>query len=215
MQKIRVHNFSVSADGFGAGANQDLNNPLGIGGMDLHQWFFPTNVFQQMIGNAKGETGIDNDFALRAFVNVGACIMGRNMFGPVRENWPDDSWKGWWGENPPYHYPVYVLTNHPRKSITMQGGTTFHFVTEGIDIAFQRAKESAGSKDIQICGGVKTIQQYLKAQLIDELHIAISPIILGSGERLFENIDLIKLGYKITHHKFSDKTMHLIITNAH
>lgn len=214
MQKIRVHNFSVSADGYAAGPNQDLNNPLGIGGMDLHQWFFPTNVFQKMIGNAGGEKGLDNDFATKAFVNVGACIMGRNMFGPVRGNWPDESWKGWWGENPPFHVPVYVLTNHPRKSITMEGGTTFHFVTEGIDVALQRARESAGTKDIQICGGTKTIQQYLKAQVIDEMHLAISPILLGSGEKLYEGIDLIKLGYKVSQLKLSDKVMHLIIRKA-
>ncbi len=215
MQKIRVHNFSVSADGFAAGPNQDLTNPLGIGGMDLHQWFFPTDVFQQMVSKSAGEKSVDNDFALRASENIGARIMGRNMFSPVRGNWPDESWKGWWGENPPFHSPVYVLTNHARKSISMEGGTTFHFVTEGIDLALQRAKESAGSKDIQICGGTKTIQQYLKAQVIDEMHIAVCPVILGSGERLFENIDLIKLGYKITHNKLSDKAMHLIITKTH
>jgi len=214
MPKIRVHNFSLSADGFGAGPNQDLNNPLGIGGMAVHEWFFPTNVFQQMIGNASGETGLDNDFASKGFVNIGACIMGRNMFGPVRGNWPNEEWKGWWGEDPPYHCPVYVLTNHAREPIVMKGGTTFYFVTEGIEIALQHAKESAGSKDILICGGVKTIQQYLKAKLIDEMHLVVSPIILGAGERLFENTDLVQLGYKVIEHKFSEKAMHLIIAKA-
>lgn len=215
MQKIRVNNFSVSADGFAAGSHQDLQNPLGIGGMELHQWFFPTHVFQQMVTNSTGEKGIDNDFAIKGFENIGARIMGRNMFGPVRGNWPDESWKGWWGETPPFHGPVYVLTNHARESFTMKGGTTFHFITEGMEIALQQAREVAGTKDIQICGGVSTIQQYLKAQLIDEMHIVITPVILGTGERLFENIDLINLGYKITHYKLSDKAMHLIITKTH
>lgn len=211
MQKLRVHNFSISLDGFGAGASQDINNPLGVGGMELHQWFFPTDTFQQMM-KKHGEKGIDNDFALRSFENVGACIMGRNMFGPIRGNWPNNDWKGWWGENPPFHCPVYVLTNHARESITMEGGTIFHFVTDGIEVALQKAKESAKGKDVQISGGVNTIQQYLRARLIDELHIAISPIFLGAGERLFDNtIDLIKLGYKCVENTCSGKAIHIII----
>jgi dihydrofolate reductase len=210
MQKLRVHNFTISLDGFGAGANQDLNNPLGIGGRDLHQWFFPTDVFQQMFGK-QGEKSTDNDIAMKSFDNIGAVIMGRNMFGPIRGNWPDDNWKGWWGSNPPYHCPVYVLTNHPRESLVMEGGTTFHFVTDGIEAALQRAKESANGKDVQLSGGVSTIQQYLNARLVDEMHIAISPIALGSGERLFGNIDLVKLGYKCVENTCTAKAMHLMI----
>jgi dihydrofolate reductase len=213
MQKLRVHNFTISLDGFGAGANQDINNPLGIGGKELHQWFFPTDVFQQMFGK-HGEKGIDNDIALKAFENIGAVIMGRNMFGPIRGNWPDDNWRGWWGENPPYHCPVYILTNHARESVVMEGGTTFHFVTDGIDAALERAKQSANGKDVQLSGGVSTIQQYLNAGLVDEMHIAISPIALGAGERLFENIDLVKLGYKCTKNTSTDKAMHLFITKG-
>jgi dihydrofolate reductase len=211
MQKLRVENFTISIDGFGAGIDQDLNNPLGIGGTNLHQWFFPTDVFQKMHNDQPGETGTDNDFAARGFENTGAWIMGRNMFGPIRGNWPDDNWKGWWGKNPPYHFPVYVLTNHPRESISMEGGTIFHFVTEGINAALERAKKSANGKDVLVGGGVSTIQQYLKARLIDEMQIVISPVILGSGERLFENIDLNGLGYKCISFKLTEKAMHLII----
>lgn len=213
MQKVKVFNFSVSIDGFGAGPHQDMNNPLGVGGMDVHQWFFPTETFQQMFGK-HGEQGVDNDFAMRAFQNTGACIMGRNMFGPVRGNWPDNDWKGWWGDNPPFHCPVYVLTHHARESLVMEGGTEFHFVTEGIEAAFQRAKGSAGEKDVQICGGVSTIRQYLKAGLVDEMHMVISPIILGSGERLFEGVDLVKLGYKLEKHTCTEKAMHIQITKG-
>ena len=180
MQKLRVANFSISIDGFGAGPNQDINNPIGIVGTNLHQWFFPTDVFQKMNGK-QGETGRDNDFAARGFENIGAFIMGRNMFGPIRGNWPDDNWKGWWGKNPPYHSPVFVLTNHPRESINMEGGTIFHFITEGINTALERAKHSANGKDVLIGGGVRTIRQYLTAKLIDEMQIVMSPIILGSG----------------------------------
>ena len=172
MQKLRVANFSISIDGFGAGPNQDINNPLGIGGINLHQWFFPTDVFQKMHDGKQGKTGTDNDYAARGFENVGAWIMGRNMFGPIRGNWPDENWKGWWGKNPPYHCPVYVLTNHARKSINMEGGTIFHFVTDGIETALELAKQSADGKDVLVGGGVSTIQQYLKAKLIDEMHIA-------------------------------------------
>ncbi len=211
MQKLRVANFSISIDGFGAGPNQDINNPLGIGGINLHQWFFPTDVFQKMHDGKQGKTGTDNDYAARGFENVGAWIMGRNMFGPIRGNWPDEDWKGWWGKNPPYHCPVYVLTNHARKSINMEGGTIFHFVTEGIETALERAKQSAAGKDVLVGGGVSTVQQYLKAKLIDEMHIAVSPIILGSGEGLFDQIDLIELGYKCVENTQTEKAMHVIL----
>jgi len=214
MQKLRVANFSISVDGFGAGPNQDINNPLGVGGTKLHQWFYPTDVFQKMHDGKPGETGKDNDYAARGFENVGAWIMGRNMFGPIRGNWPDENWKGWWDENPPYHCPVYVLTNHARKSINMEGGTIFHFVTDGIETALERAKKSANGKDVLVGGGVSTIQQYLKAKLIDEMHIAISPIILGSGERLFDQIDLIKLGYKCIENTQTEKAMHIILVKG-
>jgi dihydrofolate reductase len=212
MQKIRIRNFSISIDGFGAGPLQEVNNPLGIGGMDLHQWFFPTDVFQKMVSGKSGRLGIDNDIAKKGFENLGACIMGRNMFGPVRGGWKDNDWKGWWGENPPFHCPVYVLTNHSRESIMMEGGTVFHFITEGIDVALQRAKQSANGKDIQISGGVQTIKQYLKEGLVDEMHLVISPIILGSGERLFDDINLTQLGYKCIKSENSEKAMHVFIT---
>ena len=213
MQKLRVANFSISIDGFGAGPRQDINNPLGVGGIDLHQWFFPTDTFQKMNGK-QGETGKDNDYASRGFKNIGAWIMGRNMFGPIRGNWPDDNWKGWWGPNPPYHGPVFVLTNHARESISMEGGTVFNFVTEGIEAALERAKKSANSKDVLLGGGVNTIRQYLMAGLIDELHLVISPIILGSGEQLFKDIDLIKLGYKRTQNILTEKAMHIILAKG-
>lgn len=211
MIKVRVANFSISVDGFGAGPDQDINNPIGVGGMNLHQWFFPTDVFQKMHSGRQGETGRDNDYAARAFRNVGSFIMGRNMFGPIRGNWLDDSWKGWWGKNPPYHRPVYVLTNHARESIPMEGGTIFHFETAGIEAALEKAKQSADGKDVLIGGGVSTIRQYLMAKLIDEMHVAISPVIIGSGERLFDNIDLIKLGYKCIENTLTQKAMHIIL----
>ena len=214
MQKVRVANFSISIDGFGAGPDQDINNPLGIGGMDLHQWFFPTDAFQHMQGGKKGESGTDNDYATRGFKDVGAWIIGRNMFGPIRGDWPDDNWKGWWGTNPPYHCPVYVLTNHARESIGMEGGTTFHFVTKGIEAALDRAKRSANGKDVLLGGGVSTIRQYLTARLVDQMHIVISPIILGSGGRLFEGIDMIALGYKCIEHTLTQKAMHVILARA-
>lgn len=214
MQKLRVQSFTISVDGFGAGIDQDINNPMGIGGNNLHEWFLPTDVFQNMTTGNKGETGIDNDFAIKGFENIGAWIMGRNMFGPIRGEWQNEDWKGWWGDNPPYHCPVYVLTNHERESITMEGGTVFHFITEGIHVALERAKKSANGKDVRLGGGVSTIQQYLKARLIDEMHIVISPVILGSGERLFENIDLNSLGYKCINHTTTEKAMHIIIAKG-
>jgi len=213
MSKLRVNCFGLSIDGFGAGPDQDINNPLGVGGMGLHQWFFATRTFQKMHGNDGGDgaTGIDNDFAERGFDKVGAWILGRNMFGPIRGAWPDDKWKGWWGQTPPYHTQVFVLTHHPRESIEMDGGTTFHFVTDGIQAALNRAKEAAGGLDVRIGGGPAAIRQYLQAGLIDQLHIAISPVILGSGESLFAGIDLLKLGYKCTEHVTTPATTHLVL----
>jgi dihydrofolate reductase len=211
--KLRVNCFAVSLDGYGAGPQQDLENPLGVGGMSLHEWFFPTRTFQTMIGNAAaGTTGIDEEFAARGAAGLGATILGRNMFGPIRGEWPDDQWKGWWGDNPPYHTPVFVLTHHPRASIVMEGGTTFHFVTDGIHAALNRAREAAQGKDVRIGGGVATVRQYLQAGLIDELHLAISPILLGSGENLFAGLDLPKLGYERTEHVPSTHATHVVFT---
>jgi dihydrofolate reductase len=211
MQKLRVDNFSISMDGFGAGPAQSLDNPLGKNGMDVHQWFFPTEAFQQMVGGKPGEKGIDNDFASKGLEKVGACIMGRNMFSPIRGDWPDDNWRGWWGENPPFHCPVFVLTNHARASIEMEKGTTFHFETEGIHAALHRAKQAANGMDIRLNGGVSTIRQYLKEGLIDQMHIVITPAILGTGEDLFNGIDLLKLGYKNVQATPSGKVMHIVI----
>ena len=198
MSKLRLHCFSVSIDGYGAGPNQELANPLGVGGLALHEWFFATQTFRRMHGEPDGSTSVDEDFAARGFENIGAWILGRNMFGPVRGPWPDENWKGWWGDNPPYHTPVFVLTNHPRASIPMEGGTTFHFVTDGIHAALERARKAAGSRDIRLGGGVSTVRQYLQAKLIDELHLAFAPVLLGSGEPLLSGIDLPKLGYQCT-----------------
>ncbi len=212
MTKLRVLSFGISLDGYGAGLNQDLANPLGVGGMAIHQWFFATRTFQKMHGRDGGATGIDDGFAARGFTNIGAWILGRNMFGPVRGLWPDDTWKGWWGDNPPYHTPVFVLTNHPRPSITMEGGTVFHFVADGINAALNRATEAANGQDIRLGGGVATIRQYLRAALIDEMHLAISPIILGSGEHLFTGIDAPKLGYQCSEHVATAKATHVVLT---
>jgi len=214
MSKLRVQSFSLSIDGFGAGPNQDLANPLGVGGMGLHGWVLPTRTFVRMHGDssADGTTGIDNDFARRGFEGIGAWILGRNMFGPVRGAWPDDNWKGWWGDNPPYHTPVFVLTHHARPSIVMAGGTTFHFVTEGIHVALQRARQAAGGQDVRLGGGVATIRQYLNAGLLDELHLAISPVLLGSGESLLAGIDLLRLGFRCTDHVATPSATHLVLT---
>ena len=211
MSKLRVHAFSVSIDGFGAGPNQSHENPLGVGGLALHEWVFPTRTFQQMHGDGGGTTGIDDDFAARGFANIGAWILGRNMFGPIRGPWPDDHWKGWWGDNPPYHTPVFVLTHHPRASIVMQGGTVFHFVTEGVHETLRRAQTAAGGKDIRLGGGVATIQQYLREGLIDEIHLAISPVLLGSGERLFVGVDMVALGYECAEHVGTANATHVVI----
>lgn len=213
--KLVVRCFSVSADGYGAGANQAVDNPMGDGGMALHQWVFPTRTFQKtLFGKDGGTTGPDDDFAARGFDNIGAWILGRNMFGPVRGPWPDDSWKGWWGDEPPYHCNVFVLTHHARAPIEMKGGTVFHFVTDGIESALGQAKQSAGSKDVRLGGGVATIREYLKAGLVDELHLAISPVLLGSGENLFANIDLIRLGYKRSEHVATPNATHIVFTKA-
>jgi dihydrofolate reductase len=196
LSKLRVHSFSISIDGYGAGPNQDLQHPLGVGGPELFDWFVHTRTWQHMQGNQDGETGADDDSAARGFANIGAWILGRNMFGPVRGPWPDDSWKGWWGDEPPYGVPVFVLTHHPRTSITMKGGTVFHFVTDGIESALRRARDAAGGRDVRLGGGVATIRQYLRAALIDELHLAISPVLLGAGEHLLHGIDTRALGYE-------------------
>jgi len=196
LSKLRVHSFSISIDGYGAGPNQDLQHPLGVGGPELFDWFVHTRTWQHMQGNQDGETGADDDSAARGFANIGAWILGRNMFGPMRGPWPDDSWKGWWGDEPPYGVPVFVLTHHPRTSITMKGGTVFHFVTDGIESALRRARDAAGGRDVRLGGGVATIRQYLRAALIDELHLAISPVLLGAGEHLLHGIDTRALGYE-------------------
>lgn len=215
MSQLRVHAFSISVDGYGAGPNQSLEEPLGAGGAGLHQWFVGTRTFQTMVlGSQGGTTGPDEDFAARGFENLGAWILGRNMFAPSRGPWPDDGWNGWWGANPPYHTPVFVLTHHPRAPITMDGGTTFHFVSDGIEAALRRAKEAAGGKDVRVGGGAATIRQYLQAGLVDEMHVAISPVLLGSGEPLFTGLDLPKLGYKCTRHVTTPNAAHIVISRA-
>lgn len=214
MARLRVSCFSLSLDGYGAGPNQDLQNPLGVGGMALHEWFFPTRTFRRMIGQEGGEEGVDNDFAARGFVGVGARILGRNMFGPIRGPWPDDAWKGWWGDNPPYHTPVFVLTHHPRAPIEMAGGTVFHFVTDGIHEALRRATEAARGQDVQLGGGVATIRQYLSLELIDEMHLAVSPVLLGRGEALLAGLDLPRLGYRSVEHVATARATHVILAKA-
>lgn len=214
MSRFRVNGFGISIDGFGAGPRQSLENPLGIGGMGLHDWAFATRTFQRIHGKDGGGTGIDEDFVARGFENVGAWIIGRNMFGPVRGPWLDESWKGWWGENPPYHVPVFVLTHHARAPLAMAGNTTFHFVTEGIQAAAQRASAAANGKDVRVGGGVATIQQFLRAGLIDEMHLAISPVLLGSGERLFADIDMLKLGFRCTEHVSTPKATHVVLSRS-
>ncbi|WP_092435044.1 dihydrofolate reductase family protein [Collimonas sp. OK607] len=214
MSKLRVHAFTLSLDGYGAGPDQSLENPLGVGGVALHEWAFATRTFQQMFGNEGGSTGVEDNIAARGFDNIGAWIMGRNMFGPVRGAWPDDTWKGWWGDNPPYHTQVFVLTNHARPSITMDGGTVFHFVTDDIHAALQLATVAAGGQDIRLGGGVATIRQYLRAGLIDELHLVIAPVLLGSGEHLLTGIDLPKLGYQCTEYVPTQHAAHVVLTKT-
>jgi dihydrofolate reductase len=212
MSKLRIFSIGVSLDGFSAGPDQDLQNPLGVGGAPIFDWFFPTRTFRQMQGQDGGSTGVDNDFAVRGFKNVGAWIMGRNMFGPIRGPWPDDNWKGWWGDNPPFHTPVFVLTHLPRESITMKGGTTFHFVTDGIHSALQRATDAARGQDIRLGGGVAAIRQYLRERLVDDMHLAVAPVLLGSGENLFTGLDLPKLGYQRTEVVSTPGATHVVFT---
>lgn len=214
MSKVRILNFTISIDGYGAGPNQAVDNPLGVGGEELHNWMVKTATFHKMYGGEGGVEGIDNDFTARGVVNIGAWILGRNMFALSRGAWPDDGWKGWWGENPPYHGPVFILTHHPRASIPMEGGTTFHFVTEGIHVALERARKAASGKDVRIVGGVNVIQQYLRERLVDEMHIPIAPVVLGSGEHLYEGINLLELGYKLTEHVNTPDAMHLVFTKS-
>jgi dihydrofolate reductase len=209
--RLRVHNFAISLDGYGAGPSQNLGNPLGIGGTTLHEWFYATRTFHRVFGKDGGETGIDDNFMARGFDNIGAWILGRNMFGPIRGPWPDANWKGWWGENPPYHTAVYVLTHHPRAAITMEGGTTFHFVTDGIHAALKRAFEAADGRDVRLGGGVATIQQYLRAGLIDEMHVAVSPVLLGSGEQLFAGVNLPELGYERSEYVATANAAHFVL----
>lgn len=214
MTKVRVESFAISLDGYGAGPDQTLTTPLGVGGERLHEWFIPTDTFQRVHAGRPGTTGVDEHFASRGFRNIGAWILGRNMFGPVRGPWPDEEWKGWWGTNPPYKVPVFVLTHHARAPLEMDGGTTFHFVTGGIHEALDRAREAADGKDIRIGGGASVIRQYLQESLIDELHIAISPIFLGRGEPLFKDVDLPALGYECAEFQASDKATHIVIRRA-
>lgn len=214
MSRVRVESFAISLDGFGAGPDQSLENPLGVGGKGLHEWAFKTDTFQKMIFGGTGEKNLDDQYAARGFDNIGAWILGRNMFAPNRGPWPDDGWQGWWGDNPPYQVPVFVLTHHPREPLRMAGGTTFYFVTGGIDDALAQAKAAAGEKDVRIGGGVHTIRQFLQAGLIDELHIAIAPVLLGSGEHLLAGINLPALGYQCVEHTPSDLATHLILRKA-
>jgi dihydrofolate reductase len=211
MSKVRVAAFSISLDGFGAGPRQDVNNPLGVRGFELHTWFQNTEVFNKMRGQSGGARGIDNDFAAQSFENVGAWILGRNMFGPVRGPWKDDSWKGWWGDNPPYHTPVFVLTHFARSPLTMEGGTTFHFVIDGLQSALKKAKEAAQGKDVRIGGGVSVVRHYLTAGLIDEMHLAVSPVFLGEGEHLFSGLNLPKLGFVPVKTVAGENATHVLI----
>ena len=211
MGRLRVHCFAVSIDGYGAGPAQDLDNPLGVGGMALHEWVFGTRTFRRMHGGDGGETGTDDEFAARGVDNVGAWILGRNMHGPSRGAWPDDGWRGWWGEDPPYHTPVFVLTHYPRPPIEMAGGTTFYFVTGGIQSALELARNAAAGRDVRLGGGVATLRQYLKASLVDELHLVIAPVVLGRGEHLLQGIDLKQLGYDCTEHVPTPMATHLVV----
>jgi dihydrofolate reductase len=211
MPKLRVQSFGVSLDGYGAGPSQDLQNPLGVNGPELMEWFFPTRAFRRMRGDDGGETGVDHRIAEQGFAGIGAWILGRNMFGPIRGPWPDESWKGWWGEEPPYHSPVFVLTHHARAPIAMAGGTEFRFVTEGIHAALEQAKAAAGNLDVRLGGGVATIRQYLRAGLIDEIHLAVRPILLGSGEPLFVDLDLRALGYEYADHVAGERATHVFL----
>ncbi len=215
MTQVKVKAFTVSMDGFGAGPNQSVDAPLGVGAERLHQWFVPTKTFQEkVLGGEGGTSGVDDDFARHSFDNLGAWIMGRNMFGPIRGDWPDDSWKGWWGPSPPYHVPVFVLTHYARAPLKMEGNTTFHFVTGGIHEAMDRARDAAAGKDIRIGGGVSTVRQYLQAGLIDEMHLVISPILLGQGEAFFAGIDLNAAGFRTTRQVGTQNALHVVLTKG-
>jgi len=212
--KVRVSSYAISADGFGAGPHQSLQNPLGVGGEQLHRWFFPTRTFQEMYGDGKGSTGVDDDFAARGMAGVGAWILGRNMFAHSRGDWIDDGWRGWWGEEPPYRCEVFILTHYPRDSFEMAGGTVFHFVTEGIEVALERARKAAGDLDVRIGGGAETVRQYLQAGLIDELHIAVAPVMLGQGQPFWAGLDLPALGYTIQNSSPGEGATHLQIARS-
>lgn len=212
MGTLRVQSFAISLDGYGAGRRQDLQNPLGVGGPELMEWFFPTRAWRRMHGQDDGETGIDNEMAEQGFAGIGAWILGRNMFGPVRGPWPDDSWKGWWGDEPPYHTPVFVLTHHARPPLRMAGGTEFHFVTGGVHEALERAKNAAGDRDVRLGGGVFTIREYLRVGLIDSLHLAVRPVLLGAGEHLLHDIDMRALGYQVDRAVAGERATHVLLT---
>lgn len=209
MSKLRINCFAISVDGYGAGPDQSLDNPLGIGGERLHEWMIPTKTFQSLYGSGQGTTGLDDEYTRRGMENIGAWILGRNMFGPVRGSWPDEEWRGWWGSNPPYHVPVFVLTHHARAPIAMEGGTVFHFITGGIEEALDQARAAANGKDIRLGGGVGTLRQYLRARLVDEMHLAQSPILLGAGENLFNDLNLPELGYELVKSETSPGATHL------
>ncbi|KPH07807.1 dihydrofolate reductase [Rhizobium acidisoli] len=211
MSKVRVAGFSLSIDGFGAGPEQSMQDPLGKRGAEMFQWFFHTRTFRAMRGKDDGSQGIDEDYAARGMANFGAFILGRNMFGPIRGDWPDESWKGWWGPNPPYHAPTFILTHYPRDPLVMEGGTTFHFIPGGIEDALEKAKAAAGGKDVKVGGGVSTVRQYLQAGLIDEVHFAISPVVLGKGEAMFTGIDLPALGFRVAEHVATEHATHIVL----
>ena len=212
MTRVRVAGFSVSIDGFGAGPSQSIDDPLGKRGLELHEWFLGTRTYRAMNGEEGGSDGVDEQFAARSMAGFGAFILGRNMFGPVRGEWPDASWRGWWGDDPPYHAPVFVLTHFARAPIEMEGGTVFHFVTDGIGVALDRARAAAGDRDVKIGGGVSTVRQYLAAGLVDELHFAIAPVVLGRGEAMFAGIDLSALGFRVTEQAATDRAMHVVLS---
>lgn len=214
MPRLVVSSFTISLDGYGAGPNQSRENPLGVGGEELHDWLVTSRTFHRMQGREGGETGIDEDFAARGMTGVGAWILGRNMFGPIRGPWPDESWRGWWGKNPPYHAPTFVLTHHARPSLEMEGGTTFHFVTDGIHAALERARAVAGEQKIRLLGGASTIRQYLQAGLVDEMHLAVSPRLLGSGEHLFAGLDLPALGYRTKECVPGARAVHYVVVRV-
>ncbi|WP_158788424.1 dihydrofolate reductase family protein [Granulicella sp. L46] len=214
MSKVRVAGFGISLDGFGAGIEQSLEYPLGKRGPEIFQWFFPTKTFCTMVGKEGGSTGLDDTYGRRSMENFGAFILGRNMFGPVRGPWPDDSWKGWWGPNPPYHAPTFVLTHYPREPLVMEGGTTFYFVTSGIEEALRLAKQTAGDKDVKIGGGVSTVRQYLQAGFVDSVHLAVAPVLLGQGEALLTGLDLPAMGFSVTEHEATEHATHVVLTRS-